>query len=364
MLELYEDNERLGRTQLTPFRSPYQDFCYYTSSVTPGLRLAMNVIKPAAPAPMLVLLHGWHMSMPKPVRREVPGELPYVVIQVDMRGRAFSDGAPDCNGLELIDIYDAVQFVRREYAEWIASPELVYLEGGSGGGGNVLGAVAKFPDLFAAATALYGVSDYARWYAEDMIGEFRDEMDVWIGCPPQDDPIRYAARSGLRLAANLHTPLYIAHGDGDQRIGVEMSRQYAERVGSLGKAHLLRYEELPGVGDRGHLANATQQQLQAVQDRSEANRKAHRSPIELAPQGVLLVGGYLYTKYFQVHLASVHQLAELHYDVRLRTFSLYASERYAYCFQWSDGHIVEGKCESEMNPTKQPGADDGKENIQ
>ncbi|NOU63899.1 prolyl oligopeptidase family serine peptidase [Paenibacillus sp. LMG 31461] len=355
MLEQYEDSERLNKTLLEPFRSPYQDFLYYASSVTPELRLAMNVIKPILPAPILIQLHGWHMSMPQPLRREQPGESPYLVVQVDMRGRAFSSGVADCNGLELIDIYDAVQFVRKEYGDWIVDPELVYLEGGSGGGGNVLAAVAKFPDLFAAATALYGVSDYARWYEQDLTGEFRDDMDVWIGCHPQDDPQRYAARSGLALAANLHTPLYLTHGDGDIRIPVIMSRLYVEQLNLLGKAHLIQYDELPSVGDRSHMGRATIQQLHDLQERSEANRQRHGLPIELAPSGVLQVGGYVYTKHFHVHLESVNRLATLHYDLDQQTISIYTEQRCSYRLQWSDGSTVEGECEVGGNDETQNG---------
>ncbi|NQX60131.1 alpha/beta hydrolase family protein [Paenibacillus qinlingensis] len=345
MFEQYEDSERLTKSFLEPFRSPYQDFRYYASSVTPELRLAINIIKPESPAPILVQLHGWHMSMPQPVQREQPGQSPYLIVQVDMRGRAFSSGMADCNGLELIDIYDAVEFVRQEYGDWTVNPERVYIEGGSGGGGNVLAAVAKFPDLFAAATALYGVSDYARWYEQDLIGEFRDEMDVWIGCPPQDDPLRYAARSGLALGANLHTPLYLTHGDGDIRIPVMMSRQYVEQLTQLGKAHLVQYDELPGVGDRSHTGGATLQHLHDLQERSEANRQRHDRPIELAPIGVLLVGGYLYTKHFHVHLESVNQLATLRYDLDQQTISIFSEQRCSYRLQWSDGQTVEGECE-------------------
>lgn len=351
MLEQFEDSERLNKTLLEPFCSPYQDLRYHASSVTPGIRLAINVIKPKSPAPILVQLHGWHMSMPQPARREQPGESPYLVVQVDMRGRAFSSGMADCNGLELIDIYDAVQFVRQEYGDWIVDPERVYLEGGSGGGGNVLAAVAKFPDLFAAATALYGVSDYARWYEQDQTGEFRDEMDEWIGCHPQDDPLRYAARSGLALAANLHTPLYVTHGDGDIRIPVTMSRLYVEQITQLGKAHLVQYDELPGVGDRSHLGGATSQQLHDLQERSEANRRRHEKPIELARSGVLLVGGYVYTKHFQVHLESVQQLATLQYDVLQQTISISSEHPCSYFLQWSNGQIVEGECEIKSSMT-------------
>ncbi|CAG7598455.1 hypothetical protein PAESOLCIP111_00227 [Paenibacillus solanacearum] len=347
MYEAYEDETRLEKTSLRSFQSPYQDFCRYTSSVTPGIQLGLNVIKPEKPGPMLVQLHGWHMSMPNPVRREHPGELPYVVVQVDMRGRAFSEGEPDCNGCELIDMYDAVRFVQQEYAEYLLPVEpAIYLEGGSGGGGNVLAAVAKFPDLFSAATALYGISDYAAWYAQDEAGEFRDEMDVWIGCSPEANAERYEARSGLRLAANVRTPLYMAHGDGDIRVPVSHSRAYVREMERLGRRAGVRYDELPGVGARGHLTGVSEEQQRLLEEGSERNRQDHAQAPRLEAAGTLLVGGFLYTKHFHIHLDSVHSLATAHYDLHSRRITMYAARPVPYRITWMDGSEERGICNS------------------
>lgn len=275
---------------------------------------------------MLVQLHGWHMSMPRPERRNVPIDSPYLILQVDMRGRAFSEGEQDCNGLELIDVYDAVKFVHREYAAYLRGADPVYLEGGSGGGGNVLAMIAKFPDLFAAATALCGISDYAAWYAQDRTGEFRDEMDVWIGCLPEQHKERYAARSGLQLAANVRTPLYMAHGDGDFRVPVSHSRLYSEEMWRLGKRKLIRYDELPGVGERRHFDHASEAQMQRIAMESERNRLDHLSHVVMPERGRLLVGGYVYTRQFQVRLETVNALASLDYDAETRHMRLMAAD--------------------------------------
>ncbi|NHN34243.1 alpha/beta hydrolase family protein [Paenibacillus agricola] len=346
MFDLYEDAERL--TKNTPFEefiSPYQDLRYYASSVTPGLRLAANIIKPEQPASILIQLHGWHMSMPKPEKREVPlPGAPYLVVQIDMRGRAFSEGNADCNGLELIDIYDAVQFVRSQYAGLIADPAIIHLEGGSGGGGNVLAAVNKFPDFFASAVGLYGISDYAEWYKQDQKGEFRDDMDIWIGYPPEANEEGFKARSGLYLLDNLQVPLYIAHGDGDIRVPVQHSRQFIEKAEQRNKTHLLRYTELTGVGGWGHLDHITDDQRNLIRQEGERQRLEHSVPISIPEAGRLWVGGYLYTKPFQVHLESIDQLAILDYDQETGIMNLTARKPYAYRIQKADGTVVEGKC--------------------
>jgi pimeloyl-ACP methyl ester carboxylesterase len=345
MYEQYEDGERLGKSShRTPMYSPFQDFRLYESSITPGVLLGLNIIKPERPGYMLVQLHGWHMSMPTPQVRDTPSESSYVIVQVDMRGRAFSDGLADCNGYELIDIYDAVQFVRKEYADCLLAPDPVYLEGGSGGGGNVLATVAKFPDLFAAATALYGISDYALWYKQDEIGEFRDDMDIWIGCTPERDEERYEARSGFWLAANVRTPLYIAHGDGDIRVPVEHSRIYVKEMERLGKQSLIHYDELLGVGAGGHLTHITEAQSQQIVEGSERNRKNHPTAPTFPSSGKLIAGGYVYTSAFQVHLESVDALASLTYDLLSRRISLEATCPYRYQIKWADGEMEEGQC--------------------
>ncbi|MDR6555354.1 alpha/beta fold hydrolase [Paenibacillus qinlingensis] len=347
MLDMYEDHIRRKKTaSLSEFTTEYQDFRYHASSVTPDIKLAINVIKPLGPAPMLVKLHGWHMSMPEPQKRVTPADNMdhYLVVQVDMRGRAFSEGEADCNGYELMDIYDAIQFVRKEYAHYLSDPELIYLEGGSGGGGNVLAMLGKFPDTFAAASSFYPMSDYAKWYVQDEVGEFRDEMDVWIGCPPEVDSERYEARSGIHLVNNLHTPLYLAHGDGDIRVPVDHARAYVRQAQAYGKSQLIQYEELPGVGGRGHQDGITAEQLAGIQEASDANRRNHAVPVTIPQQGTLQIGGYLYTKPFQIVLDSMDHVAQVEYSLPNNTYQLRARNPYPYTLSTFDGRVITGIC--------------------
>ncbi|PYI56906.1 alpha/beta hydrolase family protein [Paenibacillus flagellatus] len=346
MYEQYEDRIRQQADKRRPeFRSPYQDFRYYSSSVTPGIRLALNVLKPARPSYLLVELHGWHMSMPAPQHRDTPSDKPYLIVQVDMRGRAYSEGMPDCNGLELIDVYDAIRFVKDEYKELLLDPDVVYIEGGSGGGGNVLALVNKFPDLFAAATALYGVSDYAEWYACDRIGEFRDEMDVWIGCAPWEAIEPYEARSGAFLASNQLTPLLLVHGSFDARVPASHSRLYADAASRAGKSRLVRYVEWRGVGGEEHTDRLPDALHREFAERNERHRRSNAVPIEIAPTGTFLVGGYLITKRFAVHMESPDAVARLEYDIDGGQFRLRAKRPYAYRILTEEGVSLEGRAD-------------------
>lgn len=305
--------------------SPYCDLIYYPSSIHPEIQLAMRVLKPGTPSRILVTTHGWHMSIPPFVHMDQPHSDGYLTIEVDMRGRAYSGGSADCNGWELLDVIDAVNYVRKHYASCIVDPDVVYFEGGSGGGGNAYAIVGKFPDYFTAATALCGITDYSLWYENDDIGEFRDELDVWIGCTPEENREAYRSRSGIELLPNLLTPLFAVHGDTDARVGVNQARLYMEHARKLGLADRVRYLELPGVGTRDHWGNATPEEMQRVRQESERNRVEHKKPVEIPDRGSFIVAGYLITKKFSVILDSLDHVATVEYDLEHNTFKVTGS---------------------------------------
>ncbi|MEF3302729.1 alpha/beta hydrolase family protein [Paenibacillus sp. GYB003] len=331
--EQYEDKIRpTGRKSTKePRYSPYCDFVYYESTRTPGVMLAARIVKPSRPSYIVAGTHGWHMSIPKfeNMMQPEPGN-DYLRVEVDMRGRIFSDGAADCNGWELYDVIDAVEYARKAYADYIVDPDIVYFEAGSGGGGNAMAIVGKFPDYFAACTALCGISDYALWYEQDVTGEFRDELDVWIGGSPADMPTAYRSRSGLELVGNLLTPMYLAHGETDIRVPSVHSRRYANRAAEAGKSALVRYDELPGVGTRDHWGHATEAMMERVRRESERNRLDHRTPVRIPGEGTFKVGGYLFTKHFSVVLDSLDKVADLRYDLASGTFDVFCETECVY----------------------------------
>jgi len=321
----YDDFDRQGKQNVhrEAQYSPYCDLVYYRSSRDPGLLLAARIVKPAQPSYIVAGTHGWHASL----SRYRPMELPdpnnrYLRIEVDMRGRAYSDGAADCNGWELLDVIDAVEYAKKHYKEYILDPDVVYFESGSGGGGNGMAIVGKFPDYFAAATAFCGISDYALWYDNDQVGEFRDDMDIWIGSTPQDNAEAFRARSGIHLLENLHTPIYLAHGEIDSRVPAEHSRRFAAKAKELGKGHLVRYDELLGVGAANHWDQATDEQLSHIFSQSDRNRIEHAEPVRLQPKGKLVVGGYVITKHFSVVLDSIDRTATVDYDLSAGTIAV------------------------------------------
>lgn len=326
--EQYEDKERLSKplSQENCY-SPYRDLIYYTSR--DGLKLAMLVTKPAKPSYIVASTHGWHMTIPKFASLAQP-KTDHLLVEVDMRGRAFSEGKPDCNGRELLDVVDAVEYVKREYRSYIASPERVYFEGGSGGGGNAFAIAGKLPDYFMHITALSGMSDYEVWYKNDAVGEFRDEMDVWVGDIRNTDA--YTARSGIKLIRNLCAPISIVHGEKDIRVPCWHSDAYVEAAREHGKEALVSYLRLKGVGGQGHYENITPAQSDEMRDFIRNTRLTHTEPVSIPEKGEMVVGGYLITKRFSVFLESMDNVALLRYDCVNHTYSISGEGKYT--FEW------------------------------
>ncbi len=310
----YEDKVREEKKKSTKENkySKYMDLIYYQSTRDPLLTLAMRVCKPDKPSYILTDTHGWHMSI-KPFQELDAPESEYLKVQVDMRGRAYSDGKPDCNGWELYDVIDAIEYVKEHYSDYIIDKDVVYFSAGSGGGGNAYAIAAKFPDYFAHVTALSGMSDYISFYEDDAIGEFRDELDVWIGDFSNKEA--YASRSGLTLIENLCAPMAIVHGDGDIRVPVYHARNYVAAAEKIGKGHIVQYYEMTGVGDMQHYSHITPEQTKIMLEMPEEMRKANRKPVSIPRKGRMKVGGYLFTKNFYVVLKDIDRLVDVEYDL-------------------------------------------------
>lgn len=331
-LQRYEDTIRTPQipTDSRNRYSRYCDFIYYPSTREPGITLAMRICKPEKPGYILATTHGWHMTIPA-FEEYYRAQSDYLYVEVDMRGRAFSLGKPDCNGWELYDIIDAIEYVKCAYAAYILDPAVIYFDAGSGGGGNAFALAGKFPDYFAHISALCDISDYALWYDNDLIGEFRDELDVWIG--PRENDTAYRSRSGLALVQNLCSPMCIVHGETDIRVPSEHSRRFIAAAQAAGHGDRIRYWEIPGVGTREHWGNATPEQLIRIESFCEEGRRANQVPVSIPRQGKMQVGGYLLTKEFSVILQDINAVALVEYDLNTRQLNVTgaAAAHAAFC---------------------------------
>lgn len=299
----------------------------YPSSLDPKLTLYADFDIPEQKAHLHLNLHGWHGCVKTQHRDNVEavrGQAEWFFIRPEMRGRGDSNGKPDCNGNELQDAIDAVEYAKQHFADKILEPEKVYLSGGSGGGGNVLALLGKFPDYFCRAHADCGIYDYAAWYRGDTKGEFRDEMEGkgWIGGNPDTNAEAYKSRSGITTVCNIQTPTILFHGENDIRVPAEQARCLMGEVRRQQKCALVHYFELPNCGGKDHWTGITPE-LMAFRESTASAFMALPSPaIRMPRSGVLTVAGYIATKDFSIRLESVDNVAQLRYDLDKNIFEL------------------------------------------
>lgn len=172
-------------------------------------------------APIAVVMHSYSSNttfsnfFPNADRLRDQG---FMAILVAMRQRDGSDGVRDSGGLEIYDIFDAVEAVKADPAYAGAfNPDITYITGYSGGGGNTMSALTKFPDYWNAGAAFVGMSDYGfdpvdSWYF-DGAGSRTSILNADIGDRTTNDPAiidEYHARaSNLASKNNPYAETYL-----------------------------------------------------------------------------------------------------------------------------------------------------------
>ena len=162
--------------------------------------------------PIAVLMHAYSASNTfgsLQVNAERLRDLGFFVVAPSMRGRDGSDGARDSGGLEIYDIYDAVEAIKAQYPQYVDS-DTIYISGYSGGGGNTMSAITKFPDYFTAAAGYFGMADYGYhsvngWYVNGA-GSRISQLKVDIGDPTTGDNAtldKYLARASNYASKNV-----------------------------------------------------------------------------------------------------------------------------------------------------------------
>ena len=196
--------------------TPVQAEITYPSTVTNDsegpldLRAELNYDSSRRDAPIAVVMHpygGVDPNLSNNAQRL--RDAGFFVISPAMRGQGGSDGTRDSGGAEIYDIYDAVEYVKSSYAQYVDSTN-VSITGYSGGGGNVMSALTKFPDYFRAGSAFFGMSDYGYnttngWFFNGADAGNKGSLIPDIGDPSTNNPAiqdRYMARASNLASKN------------------------------------------------------------------------------------------------------------------------------------------------------------------
>jgi dipeptidyl aminopeptidase/acylaminoacyl peptidase len=245
------------RKELSPLGEEYPDLKgaalgstrWITYKARDGLEIpAYLTLPPGAPdhgakAPLIVLPHGGPGSRDGfdfDFLAQFLATRGYAVLQPQFRGswgfgKAFEDaGKGEWAGKMQTDLLDGVAAVA---ASGDADSTRVCIVGASYGGYAALAAATMHADAYRCAASIAGISDLGlflvevkRTYGIDSAG-----LEAWrtiLG----DAPIaKLAATSPGRMAANVHAPLLLIHGDKDTVVPIEQSQVMAKAMEAAGK---------------------------------------------------------------------------------------------------------------------------------
>jgi dienelactone hydrolase len=131
-------------------------------------------------APVMVHVHG---DIPGTRMGSISGAHYYAQkgffgIAPSQRGRDNSAGECDVFSREIYDIYDAVEYAKKHYGEYL-DPSNINITGGSAGGMASISAVVHFPDYFRMSIPYYGSADTGDWLRQ--VGMFGKTHEEWLG---------------------------------------------------------------------------------------------------------------------------------------------------------------------------------------
>ncbi|HSE07084.1 MAG TPA: alpha/beta fold hydrolase [Nocardioidaceae bacterium] len=227
-----------------------------------GLTLSgiMNIPEGKGPFPVLVLAHGYIdpdvYVTGQGLRREQDwlARAGYVVLHVDYRNHAGSDGDPRADKrLRLdytVDVINAVKAVRRSGLRFV-DPERVGLLGRSMGGGVVYNVLAVAPGLVDAAVVFAPVSSRAgdnfnRWVRDDAGRSQLSRSILRDYGAPENRPEFWREASARTYFDRVSEPLLIHHGTADESCPIRWSRaSYAALQRAGADARLFVYPGEP-----------------------------------------------------------------------------------------------------------------------
>ncbi|WP_288130362.1 S9 family peptidase [Microbulbifer sp.] len=235
---LLSSAEWLDPDNLNPMRAEH-----FESS--DGLRISTYLTFPAntedsGKLPMVVMPHGgphardfWGYTRDA----QILSQNGYLVLQVNFRGSTgFGDhfldaGKNQWGGNIQRDIAEAVKWA---VAEGHADPERVCIYGASFGGYSALMNPIRYPDLYQCAAGYVGVYDLELLYKEGDVRR-RDRGIAYLSDTVGQDQEHMRANSPLYHTDKLNLPLFIIHGEEDERAPVAHAEALLEKLEENGK---------------------------------------------------------------------------------------------------------------------------------
>lgn len=215
------------------------------------------------PGPVVVMFHGGPEAQARPelnayiqtlVARGIGVFAPNVRGSTGF-GRRF---ASLDNGAKRVDaIGDIADTARALVTAAIADPARIGIKGQSFGGYMVLAGITAYPEMFAAAVDLYGISDFETYFA-DAQPWIRSIATVEYGDPVSQRALLRQLSPYHRLHA-VRTPLLILHGENDRNVPIGESERAHDRLRALGRpVEMIRFAgEGHGFQQASNRATAT-----------------------------------------------------------------------------------------------------------
>ncbi len=277
----------------------------YASSVDDVKPLLADVeyVADGKKKPLLVVMHGYRGSR-KAVALDVKELAARGVFAVapDMRGCGDSGGKWDSGGLDVHDILDAVLAAVKKYPQEIDAGNLNVV-GYSGGGGNAIACMVRFPDLFRNYVSFFGISDYAGWHASKGRVDCNEWMEKALGGPPAKLPALYESRNAIPAAGNAGPGKWrFVWDEKETMCPANMIEEFIAGAKAAGKKDVVT-----------HVSKATDK-VRWVHNYRTGNRdltkgddlflpdvfKPGTEKLRLPTKGKLVVPGYVVTRDFQV----------------------------------------------------------------
>ncbi|MBI5818110.1 MAG: prolyl oligopeptidase family serine peptidase [Verrucomicrobia bacterium] len=305
----------------------------YASSVShlQPMKAWMAFRPDSKPKPVVVLMHGYGDPVLRHGGRRMLGsvrnyaERGLFAIAVDLRGREESAGQRDDGGLEIMDIYDAVQAALKQHPSE-TDPACINIIGWSGGGGNTFSAVTRMPDLFSNAAAFYGITDYGHWADTS----FKGVIQPNVGGETREVPDRYLARKSLLgVGNNACTTFHFFWDEKETICPPWMDTEYRRIAREMGRQNITAHESkqtdkfrwLHEGMDKASAAESDRLIVPLFLNRNNPNPA-------LKPEGRLMVLGYLMTKRFQALFGQGNDaVAELSYKLSPQEYRFAFSRR-------------------------------------